>query len=78
MPDQPLTRLLPNRVINRRIRKAAIARVKKDLILHGKREDELSEQDLEYLVVDAEQSIRNQIAQTSLVGALALLGIGLF
>ncbi len=78
MPDNPITRMLPNRVLKRRIRKAAIARVKKDLILHGKREQELSEQDLEYLVADAEQSIRAQIAQTGLVGALALLGIGLF
>ncbi len=78
MSDNSVTRLLPNRVIKRRIRKAAIARVKKDLILHGKNEAELSEQDLEYLVADAEESIRSQIAQTSLIGALALLGIGLF
>ncbi len=78
MTDNGVTRLLPNRVLKRRIRKAAIARVKKDLILHGKREEDLSEQDLEYLVADAEESIRSQIAQTSLIGALALLGIGLF
>jgi hypothetical protein len=69
------TRLLPNRVVNRRIRAAAIKRVRKDLILHGKSETELSKQDLEYLVADAEADVKNQIKTAGLVGVLALFGL---
>jgi hypothetical protein len=69
------TRFLPNRVVNRRIRAAAIKRVRKDLILHGKSETELSKQDLEYLVADAESDVKNQIKTAGLVGILALFGL---
>jgi hypothetical protein len=70
------TRFLPNRVVNRRIRTAAIKRVRKDLILHGKSETELSKQDLEYLLADAEADVKNQIKTAGLVGVLALFGLG--
>ena len=43
-------RLLPNRVLKRRIRAAAIKRVRKDLILHSKSEHDLTKEELEYLV----------------------------
>ena len=78
MEMETLSRYLPQRVIKRRIRKAAVRRVRKDLILHGKREEDLSEQDLEYLLADAEKDVIADIKQTSLLGALALLGINLF
>ena len=53
-------------------------RVRKDLILHGKTEEQMSAQDLEYLLADAEKEVIADIKQTGLLGALALLGINLF
>ena len=73
--DKDWTRFLPNRVVNRRIRAAAIKRVRKDLIFHGKSEHELSKEDLEYLVADAEADVRNQLKTMGLVGVLAFLGL---
>ena len=73
-----LRNYLPDRVLRRRIRKAAVRRVRKDLILHGKTEEQMSAQDLEYLLADAEKEVIADIKQTGLLGALALLGINLF
>ena len=50
---------------------------RKDLILHSKSEDDLSEEDLEYLLADAEQSVWSDIKQTSLIGVLAMLGLSI-
>lgn len=69
---------LPQRVIRRRIRERAIENVRKDLILHGKREQDVSQEDLEYLLADAEKEVVSRLKQSSLVAALALLGINLF
>jgi hypothetical protein len=68
---------LPNRIASRRLRAAAIRRVRKELILHGKSEQEFSKDDLEYLVADAEIAIKNELQKAGLIGALALLGFGL-
>jgi hypothetical protein len=68
---------LPNRIANRRLRAAAIRRVRKELILHGKSEQDFSKDDLEYLVADAEITIKNELQKAGLIGALALLGFGL-
>ncbi len=78
MSDSGITRLLPNRVLKRRIRVTAARRVRKDLILHGKSESDLSAEELEYLLADAEKDVIADLKQTGLVGALALLGISLF
>jgi len=78
MDPERLKRYLPNRVIKQRVRSTAIKRVKKDLILHGKKESDLTEEELEYLVADAEQSVWGDIKQTGVIGALALLGLGMF
>jgi hypothetical protein len=71
-----LKAMMPHRVFNRRIRKAAIRRVRKDLILHGKSEQDLSQDELEYLVADAETDVKSDLQKAGLLGALALLGIG--
>ena len=68
---------LPQHMIKKRIRKTAIRRVRKDLILHGKKETDMSAEDLEYLLADAEKDVINDLKQTGLIGALALLGINL-
>lgn len=78
MKLEQLENYLPQRIIKRRIRKAAVRRVRKDLILHGKNENELTAEDLEYLLADAEKDVIADLKQTSLIGALALLGINLF
>lgn len=77
MEIEQLGRYLPNRVIKRRIRRLAVRRVRKDLILHGKQESDFSEQDLEYLLADAEKDVIADLKQTGLLGALALLGLNL-
>ena len=76
MKSEQLTRWMPHKVFKRRVRKAAIKRVRKDLILHGKSEHDLSQEDLEYLVADAEEDVKSDLQKTGLIGALALLGLG--
>lgn len=78
MDPEQLKRYLPNRVIKQRVRNAAVGRVKKDLILHGKKEADLTEEELEYLVAEAESAVWGDIKQTGVIGALALLGLGAF
>jgi hypothetical protein len=77
MDVEELKTYLPHRVVQRRVRAVAVKRVRKDLILHGKSEDELSEEELEYLLADAEQSVWSDIKQTSLIGVLAMLGLSI-
>ncbi len=76
MDLERLQALLPHKVFNRRVRKAAIRRVRKDLILHGKSEHDLSKEELEYLVADAETDVKSDLQKAGLLGALALLGLG--
>jgi hypothetical protein len=78
MDVEKLKAMMPNRVFNRRIRKAAIRRVRKDLILHGKSESDLAQEELEYLVADAESDVKSDLQKAGLLGALALLGFGVF
>ena len=78
MSLEKLQKYLPQHVLRRHIRKAAVRRLRKDLILHDKKESELSAEDLEYLLADAEKEVISDLKQTSLLGALALLGINLF
>jgi hypothetical protein len=73
-----LKSVMPHRVFNRRVRKAAIRRVRKDLILHGKSETDLSQEELEYLVADAETDVKSDLQKAGLLGALALLGLNVF
>ena len=78
MDIERLKSMMPNRVFNRRVRKAAIKRVRKDLILHGKSEHDLSEEELEYLVSDAQSDVISDLQKAGLLGALAFLGLGGF
>lgn len=77
MELEELKDYFPHRVIKRKVRKVAVKRVRKDLILHGKAEDELTEEELEYLLADAEASVWGDIKQTGLIGVLAMLGLSL-
>ncbi|MGB1556365.1 MAG: hypothetical protein ACPHCJ_01145 [Oceanococcaceae bacterium] len=69
---------LPHRLIRKRIRKTAIRRVRRELVLRGKQESEFSAEELEYLLADEEKAVISELQRTSLFGALALLGINLF
>jgi hypothetical protein len=75
METEELKEYFPNRVIKRKVREVAVTRVRKDLILNGKSEEDISEADLEYLLADAEESVWSDIKQTSLMGVLAMLGL---
>jgi hypothetical protein len=75
MEMEELKEYFPHRVIKRKVREVAVKRVRKDLILSGKSEQDISEADLEYLLADAEESVWSDIKQTSLMGVLAMLGL---
>ena len=68
---------MPNRIFNQRVRAAAVKRVRKDLILHGKSEYDISEEDLEYLLEEAESDIKNELQKGGLISVVLLLGLGL-
>ena len=72
-----MQRYLTSPFIKQKVREQAVKRVRKDMILNGKTEDDISEEDLEYLLADAESSVWNEIKQTSLMGVLAMLGLSL-
>ena len=65
----------PKRRFDRRVRAAAIKQVRKDLILHGKSEHDLSSEDLEYLVAEAESDVKNRIKTAGAAGLLIFLGL---
>jgi hypothetical protein len=73
-----LKKYFPHSFIKKKVRGVAVKRVRKDLILHGKSEEDISESDLEYLLADAEESVWSEIKQTSLLGVLAMLGLNFF
>jgi hypothetical protein len=73
-----LQKYLASPFIKQKVREQAVKRVRKDMILHGKTEDDISEEDLEYRLADAESSVWNEIKQTSLMGVLALIGLSFF
>ena len=77
MDIEELKQYFPNRIVQRKVRATAVKRVRKDMILAGKAEQDFSEEDLEYLLADAEQSVWSDIKQTSLIGVLAMLGLSI-
>ena len=78
MELEDLKKYLPSPFIKQKVREQAVKRVRKDMILNGKTEDDISEEDLEYLLADAESSVWNEIKQTSLMGVLARFGLSFF
>ena len=57
MEIEKLKKYFPHSFIKKRVRGVAVKRVRKDLILHGKSEDDIPESDLEYLLADASSAI---------------------
>lgn len=61
-------------MLDRKIRNLAVDRVHRDMVLHGKTEVDFSDEDLEFLLTDAEREIWSKIKGNSLKVALVLLG----
>jgi len=78
MKIEALKKYLPHSLIKKKVREVAVKKVRRDLILHGKSEKDISASDLEYLLADAEESVWSDLKQTSLIGALAMLGLNFF
>lgn len=74
--DKIIENQLPQ--INKKIRDKAIKRVKKDLILHGKIIEDLSEEDLEFLIAEAEMTIWQYYKEGGRIALAALIGITWF
>ena len=75
MEISELRRYLPGPLLRRRVRKLAVDRVHKDMVLHGKKEEDYSDADLEFLLAEAEREVWSSLKGDSLKVALVLLGL---
>ncbi len=75
MELKQLHQYLPGPALERRVRRVAVDRVHRDMILHGKTEADFSDEDLEYLLDDAEREVWSTIKGNSLKVVLILLGL---
>jgi hypothetical protein len=75
MDTKRLSRYLPKPLLERKVRGLAVDRVHRDMVLHQKTEADYSDQDLEFLLADAEREIWSSIKGNSLKLALVLLGV---
>lgn len=75
MELKQLNKYMPGPLVEKRVRQAAVDRVHRDMILHGKTETDFSDEDLEYLLADAERELWSSIKGNSLKVVLVLLGI---
>ena len=65
------------KAVRKRLRAAAIAKVRQDIIHAGRREDDYSEEDLEYLVAEKEKEIWSGIGWKGFGIVALLLGINI-
>ena len=65
------------RAVRRRLREAAVAKVRQDIIHAGRNESDYSEQDLEYLVAEKEKEIWSGIGWKGFGIVALLLGINI-
>lgn len=73
--------LSKNRIIDKlavATREKAISRAKTRILLHGRKVEEYSQEDLETIVKEEEDKIVAGYRKMGLVGLLALVGIGVF
>lgn len=61
----------------RRIRRLAVRRVRRDLILNGRDEHKMTEEELEYLLSDAENQVVMDLQKTGLIALAAGFGLSL-
>ncbi len=65
------------RAVRRRLREAAVAKVRQDIIHAGRSESDYSEEDLEYLVAEKEKEIWSGIGWKGFGIVALLLGINI-
>lgn len=65
------------RAVRKRLRAAAVARVRKDIIHAGRNESDYAEEDLEYLVAEKEKEIWSGIGWKGFGIVALLLGINI-
>ncbi|MEH6590410.1 MAG: hypothetical protein V7746_09150 [Halioglobus sp.] len=77
MADETTPRIRAPRAVRQKLRSAAIARVRKDIIHAGRKEEDYSDEDLEYLVAEKEKEIWAGIGWKGFGIAALLLGINI-
>jgi hypothetical protein len=77
MADETTPRIRAPRAVRQKLRSAAIARVRKDIIHAGRKEEDYSDDDLEYLVAEKEKEIWAGIGWKGFGIAALLLGINI-
>jgi len=77
MAKDTKTSFRPPKVIRQKLRSLAVARVRKDMIHAGRKEEEYSDDDLEYLVAEKEKEIWSGIGWKGFGIAALLLGINI-
>ena len=77
MTQQKSSRIRPPKAVRQKLRSLAVDRVRKDIIHAGRREDDYSAEDLEYLVADKEKEIWSGIGWKSFGVVALLLGINI-
>ena len=71
------SRIRPPKVVRQKLRSLAVDRVRKDIIHAGRKEEDYSAEDLEYLVADKEKEIWSGIGWKSFGVVALLLGINI-
>jgi len=77
MKNKKLSRVRAPKAVRQKLRSLAIVRVRKDIIHAGRKEEDYSSEDLEYLVADKEKEIWSGIGWKSFGIVALLLGINI-
>jgi hypothetical protein len=75
--DSPTPRPRVPKAVRRRLREAAVAKVRQDIIHAGRSEADYSQEDLEYLVAEKEKEIWSGIGWKGFGIVALLLGINI-
>ena len=77
MNQKKSSRIKPPKAVRQKLRSLAVERVRKDIIHAGRKEEDYSTEDLEYLVADKEKEIWSGIGWKSFGIVALLLGINI-
>ena len=77
MTSEKRTHIRPPKPIRKKLRKLAVASVRKDIIHAGRKEEDYTAEDLEYLVADKEKEIWSGIGWKGFGIVALLLGINI-
>ena len=77
MADETSSKIRAPRAVRQKLRTAAVARVRKDIIHAGRKEEDYSTEDLEYLVAEKEKEIWAGIGWKGFGIVALLLGINI-